>query len=182
MNKNYLAFFFIVVIASAFLAIGWRFMTSDETQSQLTGPALSGAIPGQDIPDISGYIVDQADLIDAQTEAELTPKLAAFSKSGYGEMAVLTVKSLNGLSIEEFGIRVAEKWKVGKNGRDDGVIIIISSGDRKVRIEVGRGVINITDAVAGRILDEVMVPKLKSGDWSGAVSAGVDALIKLTNK
>jgi len=167
-----------IVVIFGFLLFG---SINADPKSQVTGPASSGAITGQDIPEITGYVNDGADAIDAKAELAVTQKLEAFSKSGHGEMAVVTVKSLNGLSVEEFGIRLAEKWKVGKAGKDDGVIIIISSGDRDVRIEVGRGA-NITDAQAGKILDDVMVPKLKSGDWSGAVASGVDSLIALISK
>lgn len=154
-----------------------------DPQTQLVGPANSGVIAGQNIPDISasGYVSDGADVIDATTEASLVEKLKAFSAGNSGEMAVVTVKSLNGLSVEEFGIRVGEKWKVGKAGKDDGVIVIVSTGDKKVRIEVGRGA-SITDAQAGQVLDSVMVPKLHAGDYSGAIVDGVNALIKIVTK
>lgn len=148
---------------------------------QATGPAESGVIANQNIPDPTGYVLDNAEVIDATTEAQLVTKLTAFAKSGHGELAVVTVKSLNGLSVEEFGIRLAEKWKVGKQGKDDGVILIISSGDRKVRIEVGRGSV-ITDAQAGEILANSIVPKLKKNDWSGAISDGIVAIINVASK
>lgn len=167
------------------LIMGMAFLSTVkiDPSTQTVGPANSGAIAGQNIPDISasGYVSDGADVIDATTEASLVEKLKTFSTGSNGEMAVVTVKSLNGLSVEEFGIRVGEKWKVGKAGKDDGVIVIVSTGDKKVRIEVGRGA-SITDAQAGQILDSVMVPKLHTGDYSGAIVDGVNALIKIVTK
>jgi len=139
-------------------------------------------ILGQNIPDVVGYVNDEAKLIDEIQEVQIKHKIQVFSEeSSKGEMAVVTVNSLNGLSVEEFAIRLAEKWQVGKEGKDDGIIIIIAKAERKVRIEVGRGT-NITDAQAKGVLDDVMIPKLKEGDWAGAVDSGVDALINLASE
>jgi uncharacterized protein len=149
--------------------------------SQTVGPMNSSVITNQNIPEVTGYIDDSANLLDADTKASLTTTLTEFAKTDKGELAILTVPSMNGLNIEEFGIRVGEKWKVGKAGIDNGVIIIIALSERKVRIEVGRGA-NITDAQAGQILDNKMVPKLKQGDWNGAVKAGTEEIILLMNK
>lgn len=140
----------------------------------------STVIPGQDIPTPTSYVNDTAGVLSASTVSDNETKLSAFASSGKGEVAVLIVKSLNGLSIEEYGIRVGEAWKVGKYGVDNGNILIISTGDRKVRIETGSGS-NITDGQAKQILSASIVPSLKNNDWDGAVSSGVDALIKASN-
>lgn len=152
-----------------------------DPESQTVGPMNSGVIASQDIPDVIGFVNDSANILNETTKASLISTLTEFTKTNKGEIAVLTVKSMNGLNIEEFGIRVGEKWKVGKAGIDNGVIIIIAYGERKIRIEVGRGA-NITDAQAGQILDSVMVPKLKLSDWNGAVQDGVNSIITLMNK
>lgn len=168
----------IVIVGVIILALGWVAVTNDDT---VKGPSESVEIVGQEIPMAVGYVTDNAELIDAKTQEALEDQLKQFADSGSGELAVLTVKSMNGLSVEEYAIRVAEKWKVGGRDTDNGVILIISTDERKVRIEVGRGAA-ITDAQAGKILDDVMVPKLKRADWAGAIYDGVDAIINLVNK
>lgn len=169
----------VVVLALVSLAVvHW---SNNGTNSVNTGPANSTVLVGEEIPAVSGYVVDNAGIIDASAEESLITKLQKFDETDKGQIAVLTVKTLNGLSIEEFAIRVGEKWKVGDATVDNGVIVIIASDERKVRIEVGRGA-SITDAQAGQILDDAMVPKLKRADWAGAVNDGVDEIIKLLNK
>lgn len=122
------------------------------------------------IPSATGHVNDYAEILKPETRLALENDLANFKP----EVAVLTVKDMQGLSIEEFGIKVAEKWRVGDSKEDDGVILIVSTGDRKVRIEVGYGSEEkINDAKAGRILDESVVPKFKNGDWEGGILAGV---------
>lgn len=128
------------------------------------------------IPEPTNYVVDSANIIDDAVEIQLNQKLKDFSNKG--EIAVLTVDTISPISIEEYGIAVGDKWKVGKAGLDNGAIIIIAAGDRKVRIETGRGSESlVTDAQAGYILDNDMVPLLKAGNWTGAVQKGVDSLI-----
>jgi len=162
---------FLAVIAIIIYAPGWN------KQSQQTG--ISTVIQNQNIPEPTGYVVDKADLIDENGEKFLTESIKSVVDHGKSEIAVLTIDSLNGLSIEEFGIRVAEKWKVGKYGVDDGVILIISKKDRKVRIELGRGS-KITDAQAKDIINNKMIPKLKAEEWEDAILDGIGALINLS--
>jgi len=138
-------------------------------------PAITSP-PIIDIPDITSYVNDNAGILDANAEASLTEKLKTFSESGKGELAILTVKNLNGLSIDEFAIHVTEKWEKENNG----ILLTISTDERKVRIQAG-GETTITDSQAGQILDDVMVPKLKRADFAGAINDGVDAIIKLIN-
>lgn len=140
----------------------------------------STKIEGQNIPDPTGYVNDKAGALSPSTVSINEAKLNKFSETGKGEIAVLVVSSLDGLTIEEYGIRVAEKWKVGKYGQNTGNILIISIGDRKVRIETGSGS-KITDAQAAQIIQTSMISSLKRNDWDGAVNAGVDALITATN-
>lgn len=154
-----------------------------ETTGNTTGTdssLQSTVIPGQEIPVPTGYVNDTAGVLSAETVSTNEAKLTAFASSGKGEVAVLIVKSLNGLSIEEYGIRVGEAWKVGKYGVDNGNILIISVGDRKVRIETGSGS-SITDGQAKQILSDSIVPFLKNSDWNGGVTSGVDAIIKASN-
>lgn len=192
MNKK------IIWISLAVIAILWIGVTLSSlhdvsVQSQMVGPVVAGnktgtdsslqstVIPGQDIPVPKQYVNDTAEILSYQTNVDTELKLEEFAKGTNGEIAVLTIKSLNGLSIEEYGIRVAEAWKVGKYGQDNGEIIIISTGDKKVRIETGSAS-KITDAEAAQILSDSMLPSLRKGDWNAAVIGGVDAIIKATSK
>jgi uncharacterized protein len=169
----------VVAIVAILLAI---IISSVNANSATTGNTTgtdsslqSTTIPGQSIPTPTGYVNDEAGVLSAATVSANETKLTTFASSGSGEVAVLIVPSLNGLSIEEYGIRVGEAWKVGKYGQDNGNILIISTGDRKVRIETGSGS-NITDAQAAQIISTALVPHLKNNDWDGAVTAGVDAI------
>lgn len=122
----------------------------------------------------TNYVVDDAGVLKKETIDSLNTQLKDFEK---GEIAVLLVKTTWPLDIEQYGIAVGEKWKVGHEGKDDGVILILATKDRKARIEVGRGAEgSIPDAVAGRILDEAVIPSLKNNDWDSGVINGVKAI------
>ena len=122
------------------------------------------------IPSAVGHVNDYANIISAEKEGVLEEDLKVFPH----EIAVLTVESLGGLTIEDYGIKVAEAWKVGDAKEDDGVILIVSTGDRKVRIEVGYGAeAKLNDSKVGRILDESVVPHFKNNDWEGGILEGV---------
>ena len=107
-------------------------------------------------------------------------KLAAFEQRKGSQVAVLLVPATAPETIEQFGIRVAEKWKLGRKGVDDGAILIVAKEERKLRIEVGRGLEGVLpDAVAKRIIADDIVPRFKQGDFNAGVNAGVDRMIKV---
>jgi uncharacterized protein len=126
-------------------------------------------------PEPSNYVVDPFGILQTTTVNSLNQSLRDFD--GKAQIAVAIVKTTKPYSIEEYGIRLAENWKVGYQGKDNGVILILAYEDRKVRIEVGKGIEgDIPDAVAGRIIDESMIPSLKNNDWDTAVNNGVEAI------
>jgi uncharacterized protein len=133
------------------------------------------------VPPLQGRVNDQAALLSPATERSLTERLAQFeSKTGH-QLAVLTVPSLAGDPVENFSLRVVEAWKLGKKGKDDGVLLLVVANDHKMRIEVGYGLEGeLPDIVAGRIIRDVMAPHFKHGDYDGGVSAAVDAIIEKT--
>jgi len=134
-----------------------------------------------DLPKLEGHVNDYASMISPQARAELERELKAFEQTDSTQIVILTVPSLDGYPIEEFGIKVAEAWKIGQKGKDNGVIFIAAKQDRKVRIEVGRGLEGkLTDLMAGRIIDLVVKPRFKRGDFDGGFLAGVSALIDAT--
>lgn len=117
-------------------------------------------------------------MISPSTEASLEEELKSFEQSDSTQIVILTIPSLQGDAIEDFGIRVAESWKIGQKNKDNGIILIASKEDRKMRIEVGRGLEGkLTDLMSGRIIDLVMKPRFKRGDFDGGFVAGVSALI-----
>jgi uncharacterized protein len=130
-----------------------------------------------DVPYLSGRINDQADLLGDSFETELDGRLRQLEEETGSQVAVLTIPSLDGDPIEDFSIRVVETWKLGRAGVDDGVLILIVRDDRRMRIEVGYGLEGaLTDAQAGRIIDALMAPRFRSGDFEGGVDAAVEAV------
>ena len=94
------------------------------------------------------------------------------------QIVVLTIPTLAGENLEEFSIKVAEAWKIGQKGLDNGAILLIAKQERKIRIEVGRGLEGkLTDLVSGRIIRGVISPKFKQGDFEGGIAAGVSAVM-----
>jgi uncharacterized protein len=142
---------------------------------------LPVSVRALDVPKLEGYVNDYAGIISPQARVELEGELAGFERSDSTQIVILTVPSLKGDTIEDFGIRVADAWKIGQKNKDNGVIFIVSKADRKTRIEVGRGLEGkLTDLMSGRIVDLVVNPRFKRGDFDGGFIAGVSALIDVT--
>lgn len=142
---------------------------------------LAVPIGAQEIPKLQGYVNDYAHMISPETAARLTDELRAFEQSDSTQLVILTVPSLQGVPIEDFGIKVGEVWKIGQRNKDNGLILIVSKEDRKVRIEVGRGLEGrMTDLLSGRIIDMVITPRFKRGDFDGGFTSGVAAMIDAT--
>lgn len=134
-----------------------------------------------DVPKLQGYVNDYAGMISPETKARLESELRAFERSDSTQVFILTTPSLEGEVIEDYGIKVAESWKTGQKGKDNGIIFIVAKQERKIRIEVGRGLEGkLTDLMAGRIIDLVVKPRFKRADYDGGFSAGVSAVIDAT--
>lgn len=141
----------------------------------LAAAPLMAAFPPA--PALKQRVNDYAGMISPAARAEIEQKLAALEAEDGTQIAMLTVPSLEGEPIEEFSIRVAEAWKIGDEKRDNGVLLIVSKGDRKVRIEVGYGLEGaLTDLESGRIIDGVIKPAFKSGDFDAGFIGAADAL------
>ena len=126
-----------------------------------------------EVPPLVARVNDDAELLEPADEQSLEAELAAFERESGHQIAVLTVKSLDGEAIESFSLRVAEAWKLGDAKRDDGAIVVVASQDRRARIEVGYGLEGvIPDALAARILREQMIPWFKRGKWGRAFGRG----------
>lgn len=140
----------------------------------LWGGVLHAAI---DIPPLSGRVNDLAGIIPPDTAVRLERDLAAFERAESTQIVVLTIPSLGGEPIESFGIRVADAWKIGQKGSDNGVILIVAVDDRKIRIEVGRGLEEkLTDLAASLIIRNEIAPRFKAGDYAGGILRGVKGI------
>jgi uncharacterized protein len=120
-------------------------------------------------------------MMSPSVRSKLTKELRELERTDSTQIVILTISSLEGQPIEDYSIKVAEAWKIGQKGRDNGIILIVASQERKMRIEVGRGLEGkLTDLTAGRIIDLVIKPRFKRGDFNGGFVAGVAALIDAT--
>ncbi|MBP1700564.1 MAG: hypothetical protein H6Q41_5752 [Deltaproteobacteria bacterium] len=134
-----------------------------------------------EVPKLQGYVNDYAGMISPLAKSKIEEKLRAFEQSDSTQIVILTVPSLEGENIEEFGIKVGEAWKIGKKGKDNGILFIVPKQERKIRIEVGYGLEGkLTDLTAGRIIDLVINPRFKQEDFDGGFIAGVSSLIDAT--
>jgi len=131
-----------------------------------------------DVPVLTGRVNDTADILSSSTVRDLETLLKAHEDSTSNQVVVLTVRSLDGESIEEYSIAVAEQWKLGQKGKDNGVLLLIAVEDRKVRIEVGRGLEGVLpDITCGSIIRKEITPRFREGDYDGGVTAGVHAIL-----
>lgn len=140
-------------------------------------PALAYTSPGSP----TGYVNDFARVLSDGTKQSLEAELTDFEKSTSNEVTVVTVPNMGGDYIENFTVKLFEEWKIGKADTDNGVLLLLSIEERKLRIEVGYGLEGaLPDSVAQSILDNELTPRLKVGDYDGAVTTGVRAIMSAT--
>ena len=131
-----------------------------------------------DVPPLRARVNDLAGLLPPERQAALEDRLARYENETSHQIVLLTVPSLQGEPIEDFSIRVADAWKIGHKGLDNGIIVLIAKEDRKARIEVGRGLEGtVPDVVASRILRDRVFPLFQAGREADGVDAGMDALM-----
>lgn len=141
-----------------------------------TTPALAQAAP--QFPPLTGRIVDEARLLSPAKEAEIDAKLAALEADTSDQLVVVTLNSLNGFEIEDYGYRLGRHWGIGRGQKDNGVLLIVAPNERKARIEVGYGLEPIlTDAFSSRVIQTLMLPAFRTGGYERGITEGVDALI-----
>jgi uncharacterized protein len=130
------------------------------------------------VPPLTGRVVDQTGTLSASDIASLTQKLKDLETRKGSQVAVLIVPTTAPETIEQFAIRAAEAWKIGRRKIDDGALLVVAKDDRKLRIEVGYGLEgSLTDVTSSRIINEIIVPKFRTGDFAGGIAAGVDRII-----
>ncbi len=143
-----------------------------------TGSAMAELV----VPDLRARVTDQTATLDDAQRAALEARLQAFEAEKGSQIAILLVDSTQPEAIEQYAMRVAEAWKLGRKGVDDGILLLVAKADRTVRIEVGYGLEGaVTDALAKRIIEEAIVPRFREGDFAGGIDLAVTRLIGLVH-
>ena len=179
--RRFIPFLFFLFAALIF------FNLSVDTPSP-SGPGRTGsggvsfaAAYGLDVPSLGSHVNDYAGMMSQSARAKIEAQLRAFERSDSTQIVILTIPSLQGETLEDYAIKVAEAWKIGQKGKDNGVLVLVANKEHRMRIEVGRGLEGrLTDLTAGQIVDLVMKPGFKRGDFDGGFTAGVSAIIDAT--
>jgi uncharacterized protein len=130
------------------------------------------------VPKLGGRVNDTAGVLSSADRQRLSDRLARYERETSHQVAILTVPTLAGESIETFSRRVANTWGLGRKGIDNGILLVLATGDRRVRIELGLGFEKyIRDQDAESIIAESMVPKFRKGDYAGGLQAGLEPLM-----
>jgi uncharacterized protein len=142
------------------------------------GCALS-AQAQKEIPELWGqHVHDEAKVLSQQSVDNLERRLKIFEDSTTNQIAILIVPSLDGEIVEQYALRVAEKWKLGQKDKDNGVVLLVAINDRKMRIEVGQGLEGpLPDAICNRIIRNEMAPNFRRGDYDAGVNAAIDGIM-----
>lgn len=132
------------------------------------------------VPPLTGHVIDQTGTLSAEQKATLEQTLTAFEARKGSQLAVLMVASSAPEEVEQYALRVAEQWKLGRKKVDDGAILVVAKNDRAMRIEVGYGLEGaLTDLTSKRIISETIVPRFKAQDFYGGITAGVGQIIRV---
>jgi uncharacterized protein len=141
-------------------------------------PACAGADPT--FPQLTGRVVDDAGLLSPAQRSALSDQLAALESKSSDQVVVVTLPSLQGYSIEDYGYQLGRHWGIGTKKLNNGVLLIVAPKEHKVRIEVGYGLEPIlTDALSSVIIQEAILPKFRQGDFAGGIQAGVGDILKV---
>jgi uncharacterized protein len=131
-------------------------------------------------PQLTGRVVDQAGILDPSVRARLDEKLAQLERNTTTQLVVVTLRSLEGYDIADYGYRLGRHWGIGQKGSNNGALLIVVPSERKVRIEVGYGLEGtLTDAVSHLIIQNAMLPRFRAGDFAGGIERGVDDLVQV---
>lgn len=143
-------------------------------------PAISWAQSTPDFPELTGRVVDRAEMLSPEVEARLTQMLAAHEQASTEQVVVVTLPDLQGFPIEDFGYQLGRHWGIGQKGEDNGALLIVAQEERKVRIEVGYGLEGrLTDAESSVIINQVITPAFRQGDFQAGIVNGAAAMIQV---
>lgn len=148
----------------------------------IVGIGLFGNVFAETLPDPTGFVNDYTNTLSNQTRIDLESSLNNYEKETGREISIAIVQSLEGTTVEDYAVRLFEKWQIGKKDQDNGLLFLIAKDDRKIRIEVGYGLEGVmTDLQTKRILDGLVTPAFRLGDFEGGIFGGVDAIIATLN-
>ena len=137
-------------------------------------------VPMPAFPALSGPVVDTAHLLPADVKASLSQELAAYSQRTGNQLVVVTLPTLKGYDIADYGYQLGRHWGIGQKDKNNGALLIVDVGDKKVRIEVGYGLEGtLTDAISFQIVHNIIAPRFKQGDFTGGIEAGTSAILKV---
>jgi uncharacterized protein len=140
----------------------------------------AGAAQTLTFPALTGRVVDEAGILDVETRTALTASAAALEQKTTDQLVVVTLKSLQGTSIEDYGYQLGRHWQIGQKDKSNGVLLIVAPNERKVRIEVGYGLEGtLTDAVTRLIIESSITPRFKVSDYPGGIKRGVEDIIQV---
>jgi len=185
-----------IAIASLLLVLSAIFATLISTQNRgwvsSVSPVSIAAVSGEVItantastgspsfPQLTGRVVDQAGLLDISQRSSLTARLAEFEGRSSDQVVVATIPSLGGENLEDYANRLFRHWQLGQADEDNGVLLLIARDDRKIRIEVGYGLEGIlTDAISKTIIDLVIVPQFRAGNFGAGIVQGTDLIVQV---
>lgn len=133
-----------------------------------------------EFPPLEGRVVDRAEMLEPDVESELTRMLAAHEQATTEQVVVVTLENLQGYSIEEYGYQLGRHWGIGQEGEDNGALLIIAEEERRIRIEVGYGLEGrLTDAQSSVIINQIIEPAFRQGDFAAGIVAGTRAIIQV---
>ncbi|HEU0159024.1 MAG TPA: TPM domain-containing protein [Hyphomicrobiaceae bacterium] len=140
----------------------------------LLASSLGLAAAAPKFPALSGRIVDEANLLSAEDRRALEAELQALEEKSSDQLVIYTARSLQGYEIEDFGYQLGRAWQIGQKGQDNGIVLIVAPNERKVRIEVGRGLEpQLTDVMSKLIVENAILPAFRRGDFAAGIKAGV---------
>jgi uncharacterized protein len=148
--------------------VAWVVLTCAGAAQTLTFPALTGRV------------VDQAGLLGTEDRTALTATLASLEAKTTDQLVIVTLKSLQGTSIEDYGYQFGRRWQIGQKDKNNGALLIVAAGERRVRIEVGYGLEGtLTDALTKYIIETSILPRFKAGDMPGGIKLGAEQIVQV---
>jgi uncharacterized protein len=131
-------------------------------------------------PDLTGRVIDEAGILDAATRQQLEKLSADLEARTTDQLVIVTLKSLQGTTIEDYGYQLGRKWQIGQKDKNNGVVLIVAPNDRRVRIEVGYGLEpTLTDAISSVIIQGSILPRFRAGDFAGGVRRGAEDIVQV---
>ena len=139
--------------------------------------ASGASLAAPTFPPLTGRVVDEAQILSPQSTAEIAAKLNALEAKSSDQLVVFIAKSLQGYAIEDYGYQLGRAWGIGQKGLDNGVLLIVAPSERKVRIEVGRGLEpQLTDAMSTLVIENTILPALRDGRFADGITKGVEQI------